>query len=167
MFGLLKSSPLRSGATAPDFTLPDENGEPVRLYDVLKTGPTVLYFYPKAFTAVCTAEVCGFRDSHDAFRDAGANVFGISTDDVETQRKFKQKYRLNHSLLSDADGSVHELFGLRRGPGVPGGSLLNDRVTFVIDGDGIVRDSFGGRLVADPHVQKSLRVVQELVRTRA
>lgn len=161
MFGRLRSSPLKEGSKAPDFTLTDQNGERVSLSEALRDGPVVIYFYPKAFTAVCTAEACGFRDSHEAFADAGATVFGISRDEVGTQQKFSAKHGLNHRLLSDPDGEVHGAFGVRSG-GAGAGFVLNDRLTFVIDGDGVVRGHFGGLLTADPHVRDSLDLVKRL-----
>jgi peroxiredoxin Q/BCP len=163
MLGRLKSSPLKDGDDAPDFTLPDQDGNDVRFHDLLKTGPVVVYFYPKAFTTVCTAEACAFRDSHEAFRDAGANVLGISTDSVETQKKFHDKHRLNYPVLSDSDGKVHKLFGVRNGGGHGVGFVLNDRITFVIDRDSVVRHHFSGLLVSDPHIKKSLKIVESLV----
>jgi peroxiredoxin Q/BCP len=163
MLGRFKSSPLKDGDDAPDFTLPDQDGNDLRLHDLLRAGPVVLYFYPKAFTTVCTAEACAFRDSHEAFRDVGASVVGISTDSVATQKKFHDKYRLNYPLLSDRDGTVHKLFGVRNGGGGGVGFVFNDRITFVIDGDGVVRHRFGGLLVADPHIRESLKIVESLV----
>lgn len=161
MLGKLKSSPLEVGSSAPDFALTDQSGETINLKDALAAGPVVVYFYPKAFTTVCTAEACGFRDSHDDFAEAGATVIGISRDTVETQRKFDAKHGLNHVLLSDPDGKVHAAFGVRSGGG-GAGFMLNDRITFVIDGDGVVRGQFGGLLKADPHVRESLELVKRL-----
>ncbi len=161
MLGKLRSSPLKDGTKAPDFTLTDQEGAAANLTEALRDGPVVIYFYPKAFTTVCTAEACGFRDSHDAFAAAGATVFGISRDEVGTQKKFATKHGLNHRLLSDPDGEVHAAFGVRSG-GAGAGFVLNDRLTFVIGRDGVVRGHFGGLLTADPHVRDSLELVKRL-----
>lgn len=158
----IMSSPLATGSKAPDFTLPDQDGNDVRLSGLLAGGPVVLYFFPKAFTPACTAEVCGFRDVHDEFAESGASVVGISRDSVATQKSFHSKKRLNHAVLSDADGAVHAAFGVRSGGSGRIGYLANDRLTFVVDRDGVVRDHFGGLLSAAPHVERSLELVRSL-----
>lgn len=158
----IKSSPLVTGSKAPDFTLPDQDGNEVSLSSLLARGPVVVYFYPKAFTPVCTAEVCGFRDVHDEFAEAGASVIGVSRDSVETQKAFHSKKHLNHAVLSDADGAVHAAFGVRSGGAGRVSYLINDRLTFVIDRDGVVRDHFGGQLTATPHIERSLKLVRSL-----
>lgn len=155
----LRSKPLDVGEKAPDFTLPDQDGNDLRLYELLEGGPLVLFFYPKAFTSVCTAEACGFRDSHEQFVDAGARVVGISADDVATQKKFHDKHQLTFPVLSDPKTKVYGLFGLRASSKA---TLANDRVTFVIDGDGIVRHHSSGMLVSEPHIRESLAAVQQL-----
>lgn len=160
MLSRLISRPLDNGDKAPGFTLSDQDGLDVTLADELAAGPVVLYFFPRAFTPVCTAEACSFRDSHDVFSDAGATVLGISTDSVDRQKAFHTKHRLNHRLLSDEDGSVHKAFGVRTG-GLAGYSL-NDRITFVIDREGTVRANVRGVLVSDPHVDEALATVKTL-----
>lgn len=157
----LISRPLGDGDEAPDFTLSDQDGVDVRLADELAKGPVVLYFYPKAFTAVCTAEACSFRDSHDVFSEAGATVLGISNDPVGKQKAFHTKNRLNHRLLSDEDGAVHKAFGVRTGAG-SAGFVMNDRITFVIDREGVVRATVRGLLTADPHVDEALATIKSL-----
>lgn len=156
------SSPLAAGAEAPNFSLPDQDGNDVTLAGLLKGGPVVVYFYPKAFAPVCTKEACGFRDVHDEFAEAGATVVGISRDSVKTQKSFHRKQRLNHAVLSDADGAVFDSFGVRSGGSGMIGFAANDRLTFVIDGAGIVRDHFSGMFNASPHVKKSLELVRSL-----
>ncbi|MGK2878891.1 MAG: peroxiredoxin [Solirubrobacterales bacterium] len=155
----LISRPLKDGAKAPDFTLPDQDGLDVNLYDLLKGGPVVVFFYPRAFTPVCTAEACSFRDSFEEFASAGARIVGISIDDVEKQKAFHTKYQLTFPVLSDPKGDVYHDYGLRASTAI---GLLNDRVTFVIDRDGYVRNRSSGMLVSDPHVQDSLKVVLSL-----
>jgi peroxiredoxin Q/BCP len=159
MLPKLKSRPLADGTKALDFTLPDQDGNPVNLYDLLKDGPVVVFFYPKAFTSVCTAEACSFRDSFEEFASAGARIVGISADGIEKQKSFHDKFKLTFPVLSDPELGVYDLFGLRSS------SIawqMNDRVTFVIDRDGFVRHHSTGMLASDPHVQVSLKVVLSL-----
>lgn len=158
----IKSSPLATGDKAPDFTLPDQDGNEVSLSGMLARGPVVVYFFPKAFTPVCTAEACGFRDAHDDFSAAGASVVGVSRDSVKTQRSFHAKQNLNHAVLSDADGAVHAAYGVRSGGSGRIGFMINDRLTFVIDHEGVVRDHFSGLLTAAPHVERSLELTRSL-----
>lgn len=159
----LLTKPIADGDKAPDFTLPDQDGNDVRLYDLLKNGPVVVFFYPKAFTGTCTAEACSFRDNFEIFADAGAQIVGISSDDVKTQKKFHERYRLSYPVLSDTDREAYSAFGLRSGPGLKLGWALNDRVTFVIDADGIVQHHSTGLFEASGHVEESLRVVKSLI----
>lgn len=155
----LISRPLKDGTKAPDFTLPDQDGNDVNLYALLKDGPVVVFFYPKAFTNVCTAEACAFRDSFEEFASAGARIVGISADGIEKQKAFADRYKLTFPVLSDPDATAYEKFGLRSSSSV---WQLNDRVTFVIDRDGFVRNHSSGLLASDPHVQESLKVVLSL-----
>jgi peroxiredoxin Q/BCP len=155
----LLSRPIRDGEKAPDFTLPDQDGNDVNLYDLLKDGPVVVFFYPKAFTPVCTAEACAFRDSFEEFATAGARIVGISADEQDKQKAFRDKYKLTFPVLSDPKTDVYGLYGLRSSTHA---WRMNDRVTFVIDGDGIVRNHSTGVLASDPHVQESLKVVLSL-----
>jgi len=158
-----KSSPLEVGSKAPDFTLPDQDGNPVRLYDLLENGPAVVYFYPKAFTNVCTAEACAFRDSFEVFKDAGASVVGISADSIETQKSFAEKNRLTYPVLSDQGSRVHHLFGLRNGGKMAFGWAMNDRVTFVIDRDGTVKHHSSALFEADVHINEAMETVKTLL----
>jgi peroxiredoxin Q/BCP len=155
----LRSKPLKDGEKAPDFTLPDQNGNEVNLKTLLADGPVVIFFYPKAFTPVCTAEACSFRDAFEEFADAGARIIGISADTVEKQKAFHTKYHLTFPVLSDPETEVYGLYGLRSSSSA---WRMNDRVTFVIDREGFVRHHSTGLLVSDPHVQESLKVVLSL-----
>lgn len=145
------------GRPAPEFTLPDRDGTPVRLRDLVKERPVVLYFYPKDFTPGCTAESCAFRDAYDDFREAGADVVGVSTDDVDSHQRFAERHGLPFRLLSDVDGRVHRLYGVRSFMG-----LLPGRVTFVIDQTGIVRHVFSSHMHPTRHVQEALRTIHDL-----
>ena len=142
------------GATAPDFTLADANGKSVRLADYAGR-PVVLYFYPKDDTPGCTKEACTFRDQYQDFQDAGAVVLGVSSDSSESHRKFAERHRLPFTLLSDPGGQVRKLFGV---PATLG--LLPGRVTFVIDGKGVVRHAFNSQLDATRHVREALAALR-------
>ena len=91
--GLAGEKHLQVGDKAPDFTLPKANGELVSLSDFRGRADVVLFFYPKDNSPVCTAEACSFRDSYEVFRDAGAEVIGISTDSAESHERFAVRFR--------------------------------------------------------------------------
>jgi thioredoxin-dependent peroxiredoxin len=103
------------GDEVPDFELPDQTGTPRRLSDLLTGGPVVLFFYPAAMAGGCIVEACHFRDLGAEFRAAGAQRVGISADSVDRQRRFSEKYAFDYPLLSDEDGVVAKVFGVRRG----------------------------------------------------
>jgi thioredoxin-dependent peroxiredoxin len=148
---------IRAGDKAPDFTLPSQSGEQVRLYDRLGERVVVLYFYPKDDTRGCTAEACAFRDSFEAFTDAGAEVIGVSSDSVDRHAAFAGKHELPFTLLSDKGGQVRKLYGVPATLGfVPG------RVTYVIDREGTIRLSFNSMTNIGQHVSDALRIVREL-----
>jgi len=104
-----------AGEKAPDFTLYDHTGRPRTLSALLSDGPVVLFFFPLASSPICTAQACHFRDLSDEFARVGAQRVGISTDTVDKQAHFAQQRSFDYPLLSDADGVVSELFGVRRG----------------------------------------------------
>ena len=142
---------VRVGQRAPDFTLPSQSGEMVRLADRIGSQAIVLYFYPRDETAGCTAEACAFRDSYEVFTDAGAEVIGVSSDPVDAHQRFAARLRLPFTLLSDSDGAVRERYGVAKWLG-----LLPGRVTFVIDRAGVVRHVFSSQLEATRHVREAL-----------
>ena len=145
------------GDQAPDFTLQSAGGEPVRLHDRLGKRVVVLYFYPKDDTPGCTAEACAFRDSHEAFTDAGAEVIGISSDSAGRHASFAGRHRLPFTLLSDQGGRV------RRSYGVPAAlGLLPGRVTYVIDRTGTGRHVFNSMTNIGGHISEALAVVKQL-----
>jgi len=128
------------GQPAPDFALPDQNGEPVRLSD-LRGRRVVVYFYPKADTPGCTTQACGIRDHAADYDAADAVVLGISPDTVKDVKAFANKFDLRFRLLADADHAVAEAYGVwvekhRYGRTYWG----NERTTFVIDADGRVAE---------------------------
>src|SRR5215472_18455463 len=98
---------VKVGDRAPDFTLPTQKtGESFHLQDVIGKSIVVLYFYPKSMTAGCTAEACSFRDNYEVFKQAGAEVVGVSSDSEESHQSFASKYRLPFVLLSDKKGTL-------------------------------------------------------------
>ena len=104
-----------AGDKAPNFTLYDHTGRPRTLSALLSEGPVVLFFFPIASSPICTAQACHFRDLSNEFARVGAQRVGISTDTVDKQAHFAQQRSFDYPLLSDADGVVSEMFGVRRG----------------------------------------------------
>jgi thioredoxin-dependent peroxiredoxin len=148
---------IQVGDKAPDFTLPSQSGEPVRLYDQLGERAIVLYFYPKDNTPGCTAEACAFRDSYEVFTDAGAEVIGVSSDSVARHVGFADQHNLPFTLLSDQGGRVRKNYGVPATFGV-----LPGRVTYVIDRGGTVRHVFNSMTHIDQHINEALEVVRQL-----
>ena len=150
-------SRVREGDRAPDFELSDQRGETVRLGELLARGTVVLYFYPRDNTQGCTAEACAFRDSYEDFQDAGAEVVGVSSDSVDSHRSFAAGHQMPFILLSDPKGQVRRRYGV---PSTLG--LLDGRVTYVIDRDGIVRHVFSSQIRARRHHQEALATIRSL-----
>jgi len=146
---------VKAGDKAPDFTLPSQSGDQVRLYDRLGQRVVVLYFYPRDDTRGCTAEACAFRDSYDVF--AGTDVIGVSSDSVDRHAAFAGKHELPFTLLSDKGGQVRKLYGA---PAVLG--LVPGRVTYVIDRQGTVRHVFNSMTNIGKHISDALQVVRKL-----
>ena len=125
--------------TAPDFELPDQDGNPVRVSD-LRGGLVVLYFYPKADTPGCTTQACGIRDHRADYDAIGATVLGVSPDPVKAVKKFHDKQDLGFTLLADADHAVAEQYGVWVEKSMYGRTYMgNARATFLIDEEGVVR----------------------------
>jgi thioredoxin-dependent peroxiredoxin len=133
---------LNVGDTAPDFTIPDQNGDPVTLSE-LRGKPVVLYFYPKANTPGCTTQACGVRDHKTDYAKLGATVLGVSPDPVKPIAKFVDKFDLDFPLLSDEDHAVAEQYGVWVEKSMYGRTYMgNERTTFVIGPDGVITDVF-------------------------
>ena len=147
------------GTQAPDFTLPDQDGNPVTLSD-LRGQTVVLYFYPKADTPGCTTESCGFNDALPDFGGAGATVIGISKDPVAKLDRFAAKYGLKLILASDAECDVTERYGSWVEKSLYGRKYMGiDRSTFLIDAEGIVRGIWRKVKVAG-HVEEVLKAAR-------
>ena len=129
---------LEAGTKAPNFTLPDQHGEPVKLAS-LKGSPVVLYFYPRADTPGCTTQACGVRDRRSEYKAAGATVLGVSPDKPEKLAKFDDKHDLGFTLLGDEDHSVAEAYGVWVEKSMYGKKYMGiQRATFVIDAKGVI-----------------------------
>jgi thioredoxin-dependent peroxiredoxin len=129
---------IEQGTRAPDFTLPDQDGNAVSLSD-FSGKPVVLYFYPKADTPGCTTQACGVRDHLPAYESAGAVVLGVSPDPVKAVKKFHDGQHLNFTLLADEDHAVCDLYGVWAEKSMYGRTYWGAlRSTFVIAPDGTV-----------------------------
>lgn len=144
---------MKIGDRVADFVLPDQDGRPTTLSEVVKDGSVVLFFYPVALSGGCTAESCYFRDLSAEFAAAGARIIGISRDKVEKQKAFDTAHRLGYPLLSDRDGAVAGQFGVRRRwlPVAP-----VKRATFVIGPDLTVRAVVRSESNMTVHADKAL-----------
>jgi thioredoxin-dependent peroxiredoxin len=147
---------IQVGDKAPDFTLPSQSGDEVRLSDRLGERAVVLYFYPKDNTSGCTAEACAFRDSYETFTDAGAEVIGVSSDSADKHASFAGQHNLPFTLLADQGGRVRKSYGASTLGVVPG------RVTYVIDRSGTVQHVFSSMFNVGQHVNDALDVVKKL-----
>ena len=129
---------LSIGTIAPDFTLPDQNGQDVRLSDY-RGQKVILYFYPKDMTSGCTAQACAFGELFPQFREKGAVILGVSKDSVASHKKFEEKYGLPFPLLSDPEKTVLQLYDVWKEKMNYGKVTLGVvRTTYLIDGDGVI-----------------------------
>src|SRR4051794_38606251 len=172
-----------SGEKAPNFTLCDHTGRPRTLTSLLSEGPVVLFFFPLASSPICTAQACHFRDLSNEFARVGAQRVGISTDTVDRQAHFAQQRSFDYPLLSDTDGVVSELFGVRRGTfarlrrsvverksarhgqhtrrrGLLARLLPVRRATFVIDTDRTVLKVISNEVRASVHADQALWLLE-------
>ena len=131
---------LKAGDAAPEFALPDQHGQTVRLAD-FGGGQLLLYFYPKADTPGCTRQACSIRDAREELREMGLAVVGISPDQPARQQKFDDRYNLSFPLLADPDHRVAEAFG-----------AWGEKISYGKKTQGIIRSSFlidgAGKIVA-------------------
>jgi thioredoxin-dependent peroxiredoxin len=149
---------VQKGSTVPQFALPDQNGKLFDITTVLGKKNLVIYFYPKDDSPGCTKEACTFRDQYEVFREADAEIIGISSDDVESHRQFAEKYHLTYTLLSDKDGNVRKLFG------VPSDlfGILPGRVTYVINKQGVVTHTFDPQFQTEKHSEGALAALKKI-----
>ncbi|MFQ6537315.1 MULTISPECIES: peroxiredoxin [Aphanothece] len=147
---------LAAGDRAPLIALTDQNGTE-RRSDSLGGKALVLFFYPKDDTPGCTMEACAFRDSYADLQGLGAEVWGVSGDDAASHQRFAQRHNLPYPLLVDRGNGLRKAFGV---PGVLG--LLPGRVTYVIDGEGVIRHVFNNLLDGPAHRREAIAALQRL-----
>jgi peroxiredoxin Q/BCP len=146
------------GQKAPDFTVMTDDGTKVKLSD-FKGKKVVLYFYPKDDTPGCTKEACAFRDGIDEIKAKGAVVIGVSTDSVESHKKFKSKFDLNFPLLADTDKKIVEAYGTWKEKSMYGRKYMGiERTTFVIDEQGKIAHIFP-KVKVDQHYDEVLEAL--------
>lgn len=148
---------LKSGERAPEFELRDHTGRDVSLSDLLADGPVILYFYPADFTPGCTREACTIRDLSDELLSVGLTIVGISPQDTESHSRFRQKYGLPFSLLSDTEKTVIRMYGV---DGPLGFGVR--RATFLIDQDRTIRAS----VLADLRIGKHADFIRYAIALR-
>jgi glutaredoxin-dependent peroxiredoxin len=152
--------PIQVGAAAPDATVFVRPKEPVRLRDLI-TGPTVLLFYPLAFTSVCTAEMCTVAEDFPAYEGLGAQVFAISVDSPNVAVRFAAACNASYPFLSDFNREATEAFDVMR-PELDGLHRVSERAAFVVDGTGTVHYSWVGE---HPGVMPPFSEIQDVLRT--
>lgn len=140
---------LRTGQKAPDFTLPSSSGMDFTLSENFKGKACIVYFYPRDFTRVCTAEACGFRDNIQEFSSMDIPIVGISRDDLATHQRFIKEHGLPFELLSDEDGTVCKaydaLIPILRIP---------KRITYLLDQNHLIMEIYQNMFDAGKHIQK-------------
>lgn len=148
---------LRVGERAPAFSRTAHDGRVVEVGGGERAEVLVLYFYPADETLGCTMEACRFRDEYEAFSEAGAEVVGVSPNDLDEHRHFAEHHRLPFALLSDADGELRRKYDVGKSLG-----LIPGRVTYVIDRQGVIQHAFSSQLRARQHVAEALAVLRRL-----
>ena len=149
---------LKPGAEAPDFLLPDQDGKPRRLVDLIEGNPLILYFYPADFTPGCTREACDLRDLHTRILASGLRVVGISPQSPESHRRFRAEHALPFMLLSDEDKVAIKAYGVDGPLGIG-----VRRATFLID----ARRRIADVVLADLMIAKHQAFVERAIAARA
>ena len=145
---------LKVGDSIPDFSLIDQSGKALSKED--SRGKTlVLFFYPKDDTPGCTIEACGFRDKYDLFRILGAEVWGVSNGDKTSHMEFAKKNNLPYPLLCDENNSLRKAFGVKKFLGI-----VEGRVTYIIDSNGIIRHIYEDLLDGSSHVKEAIKILK-------
>lgn len=148
---------VKVGDRAPDFTLPSQMGDNVTLSEFNGKKNVVLYFYPMDESIGCTKEACSFRDSYEELTNLGAEVLGVSGQNVLSHKSFATHYGLPFILLSDEHNRVRELYGV---PSTMG--IIPGRVTYIVDKKGIVRHIFNSQTQARKHVEEAKKTLLQL-----
>jgi peroxiredoxin Q/BCP len=149
---------LKPGVEAPDFALPDQDGRPRRLVDLIEGNPLILYFYPADFTPGCTREACDLRDLHARILASGLRVVGISPQSPESHRRFRAEHALPFTLLSDEDKVAIKAYGVDGPLGIG-----VRRATFLIDARGRITDA----VLADLMIARHQSFVERAIAARA
>lgn len=140
---------LEIGTKAPDFSLPDQNGE-IHSLEEYKGKKVILYFYPRDNTAGCTTQACGFAERYPQFLEKNAVVLGVSKDSVASHKKFEEKYELPFTLLSDTELSCIQAYDVWKEKNNYGKKTMGVvRTTYLIDEQGIIVKAFGKVKAAD------------------
>jgi len=150
----IETMKVKVGDVAPDFKLLSNARGEVSLSEFRGNKSVVLYFYPKDETMGCTKEACAFRDSYEVFREKGAEVLGVSSDTVDSHKKFAEHRDLSFPLLSDSDGKVRKAYGVSSTLG-----FLPGRVSYVIDKQGIVKSIFDSQTHPERHITEALKAL--------
>ena len=148
---------VKVGDKAPDFTLVSQKGETITLSDLIGNKNIVLFFYPKDKSKGCTQQACAFRDKYAVFKDLGAEVIGISSDDVQSHVSFADEFRLPFILLSDKKGKVRKLYNVKSTFGI-----IPGRVTFIIDKKGVVSHIFSSQFKPKKHIKEALQALEKV-----
>lgn len=147
---------LEVGAQAPDFTVTLGSGDTFTLSDH-RGRNVVLFFYPMAFTPGCSAEVGGFCEFYGDLSSWNAEVIGISSNNVDTVRRFGEKLGTPFPMGSDTEGKILRLYGAKRLFG-----LITSRVTYVIDREGVIRGAFHSEFMVSSHIQNALQTLESI-----
>jgi peroxiredoxin Q/BCP len=148
---------LNVGALAPDFALPDQDGALIKLSALKNKSNVILFFYPKDNSPGCSMQSCSFRDNYEDFKALNVQIFGISSDSIDSHKAFKKTLNLPFSLLSDTKGEVRKLYGVKNTFGI-----LPGRTTFVIDQNGIIRFTFSSQFHIQHHIDETLKFAQSI-----
>lgn len=146
---------LNTGDEAPDFEAKDDTGKTVSFYSLLSDKPVILYFYPKDETPGCTTEACSFRDNWDEFSSRGVRVIGVSSDSVESHRKFKEHRKLPFTLISDEGARIRKLYQAT-------GFLIPPRISYIIGGDRKIISSYNSQMNPTAHVKLAIEKIKSL-----
>ncbi len=150
-----KEKGIEVGDKVPIFSLLDQNGEKFSVEQFIGANAMVIYFYPKDDTPGCTKEACSFREFYKEFKNLDVKIIGISADDVDSHKKFAEKYKLPFTLLADTQNEARKLFGVKNN--IFG--LVPGRVTYVIDKNGTVIHIYDNMLKAENHIEEALKVL--------
>jgi peroxiredoxin Q/BCP len=146
---------LKVGDKAPLFEATTDSETKLSLSNLIGKNNIILYFYPKDMTPACTAEACGFRDNWEKIVSLGATVIGVSSQDTDSHKEFKQKHNLPFPLVSDPKNEIRKLYGVS-------GFLIPPRVTFVIDKAGVIRYIINSQLNITKHISEAIENLEAI-----